>query len=159
MVCRDEGCRANGALSPSMSQVDVDSGIENMEVDESDRREKRNLAEKVSPAPPQLCISVTWRLVAAWPTLCLSKASSHRCGGDMHRSQQNKYPLYFLKGTLGTFHCCGCVLNLWLVLKSNKQMSQLVCGSDITLGILISCCSFHCCLSRDAISAFQGCLS
>uniref|UniRef100_A0A8C5FG17 Ubiquitination factor E4B, UFD2 homolog (S. cerevisiae) n=1 Tax=Gadus morhua TaxID=8049 RepID=A0A8C5FG17_GADMO len=34
----------------SMSQVDVDSGIENMEVDESDRREKRTLAEKESSA-------------------------------------------------------------------------------------------------------------
>lgn len=32
----------------SMSQVDVDSGIENMEVDDGDRREKRNLAEKDS---------------------------------------------------------------------------------------------------------------
>ena len=31
----------------SMSQVDVDSGIENMEVEDSDRREKRNLTEKV----------------------------------------------------------------------------------------------------------------
>ncbi|XP_075406881.1 ubiquitin conjugation factor E4 B isoform X1 [Tenrec ecaudatus] len=30
----------------SMSQVDVDSGIENMEVDESDRREKRGLSDK-----------------------------------------------------------------------------------------------------------------
>ncbi|XP_061592345.1 ubiquitin conjugation factor E4 B isoform X2 [Cololabis saira] len=30
----------------SMSQVDVDSGIENMEVEDSDRREKRNLSEK-----------------------------------------------------------------------------------------------------------------
>ncbi|KAJ3586663.1 hypothetical protein NHX12_013059 [Muraenolepis orangiensis] len=34
----------------SMSQVDVDSGIENMEVDDGDRREKRNLAEKESSA-------------------------------------------------------------------------------------------------------------
>lgn len=33
-----------------MSQVDVDSGIENMEVEDSDRREKRNLSEKVSSA-------------------------------------------------------------------------------------------------------------
>ena len=33
---------------PSMSQADVDSGIENMEVEDSDRREKRNLAEKVN---------------------------------------------------------------------------------------------------------------
>ncbi|OBS75452.1 hypothetical protein A6R68_13979 [Neotoma lepida] len=33
----------------SMSQVDVDSGIENMEVDENDRREKRSLSDKVSP--------------------------------------------------------------------------------------------------------------
>lgn len=33
-----------------MSQVDVDSGIENMEVEDSDRREKRNLTEKVSDA-------------------------------------------------------------------------------------------------------------
>uniref|UniRef100_A0A671TBW9 Ubiquitin conjugation factor E4 B-like n=1 Tax=Sinocyclocheilus anshuiensis TaxID=1608454 RepID=A0A671TBW9_9TELE len=32
----------------SMSQVDVDSGIENMEVEDSDRREKRTLAEKVT---------------------------------------------------------------------------------------------------------------
>lgn len=32
----------------SMSQVDVDSGIENMEVDENDRREKRSLTDKVS---------------------------------------------------------------------------------------------------------------
>lgn len=31
-----------------MSQVDVDSGIENMEVEDSDRREKRNLTEKVT---------------------------------------------------------------------------------------------------------------
>lgn len=30
-----------------MSQVDVDSGIENMEVDENDRREKRSLTDKV----------------------------------------------------------------------------------------------------------------
>jgi len=35
----------------SMSQVDVDSGIENMEVEDSDRREKRNLAEKVTSKP------------------------------------------------------------------------------------------------------------
>ncbi|XP_075897787.1 ubiquitin conjugation factor E4 B isoform X1 [Nelusetta ayraudi] len=34
----------------SMSQVDVDSGIENMEVEDSDRREKRNLTEKESSA-------------------------------------------------------------------------------------------------------------
>ncbi|RMB91566.1 hypothetical protein DUI87_31795 [Hirundo rustica rustica] len=32
----------------SMSQVDVDSGIENMEVDENDRREKRSLTDKES---------------------------------------------------------------------------------------------------------------
>uniref|UniRef100_A0A4W5PV03 Ubiquitin conjugation factor E4 B n=1 Tax=Hucho hucho TaxID=62062 RepID=A0A4W5PV03_9TELE len=32
----------------SISQVDVDSGIENMEVEDSNRREKRNLAEKES---------------------------------------------------------------------------------------------------------------
>ncbi|XP_029434112.1 ubiquitin conjugation factor E4 B isoform X5 [Rhinatrema bivittatum] len=31
----------------SLSQVDVDSGIENMEVEESDRREKRSLSDKV----------------------------------------------------------------------------------------------------------------
>lgn len=31
-----------------MSQVDVDSGIENMEVEDSDRREKRNLTDKVN---------------------------------------------------------------------------------------------------------------
>ncbi|XP_062871125.1 ubiquitin conjugation factor E4 B isoform X1 [Trichomycterus rosablanca] len=38
----------------SMSQVDVDSGIENMEVDDSDRREKRNLAEKDSSSNPDV---------------------------------------------------------------------------------------------------------
>lgn len=43
-------CRAALTVSlfySSMSQVDVDSGIENMEVEDSDRREKRNLTEKV----------------------------------------------------------------------------------------------------------------
>lgn len=34
----------------SMSQVDVDSGIENMEVEDGDRREKRNLTDKVKAA-------------------------------------------------------------------------------------------------------------
>ncbi|KAI9530903.1 Ubiquitin conjugation factor E4 B [Dissostichus eleginoides] len=34
----------------SMSQVDVDSGIENMEVEDSDRREKRNLTDKETSA-------------------------------------------------------------------------------------------------------------
>ncbi|XP_028264851.1 ubiquitin conjugation factor E4 B isoform X2 [Parambassis ranga] len=34
----------------SMSQVDVDSGIENMEVEDSDRRDKRNLTEKETAA-------------------------------------------------------------------------------------------------------------
>ncbi|XP_068094966.1 ubiquitin conjugation factor E4 B isoform X2 [Hyperolius riggenbachi] len=34
------------ACEKSMSQVDVDSGIENMEVDEHDRREKRSLTDK-----------------------------------------------------------------------------------------------------------------
>lgn len=43
--------RLTNCTSPSfssMSQVDVDSGIENMEVEDSDRREKRNLTEKVN---------------------------------------------------------------------------------------------------------------
>uniref|UniRef100_A0AAR2JCC6 Ubiquitin conjugation factor E4 B n=2 Tax=Pygocentrus nattereri TaxID=42514 RepID=A0AAR2JCC6_PYGNA len=38
----------------SMSQVDVDSGIENMEVEDSDRREKRNLTEKDSSSNPDV---------------------------------------------------------------------------------------------------------
>ncbi|XP_030624607.1 ubiquitin conjugation factor E4 B isoform X2 [Chanos chanos] len=38
----------------SMSQVDVDSGIENMEVEDSDRREKRNLTDKDSSANPDV---------------------------------------------------------------------------------------------------------
>ncbi|KAK3547102.1 hypothetical protein QTP86_011769 [Hemibagrus guttatus] len=38
----------------NMSQVDVDSGIENMEVEDSDRREKRNLAEKDSSSNPDV---------------------------------------------------------------------------------------------------------
>lgn len=52
-----------------MSQVDVDSGIENMEVEDSDRREKRNLAEKVNTVPVTLCIKVTkfiYNLAALW---------------------------------------------------------------------------------------------
>uniref|UniRef100_A0A6I8SZ17 Ubiquitin conjugation factor E4 B n=1 Tax=Xenopus tropicalis TaxID=8364 RepID=A0A6I8SZ17_XENTR len=36
----------SAAGEKSMSQVDVDSGIENMEVDENDRREKRSLPDK-----------------------------------------------------------------------------------------------------------------
>lgn len=47
-----------------MSQVDVDSGIENMEVEDSDRREKRNLTEKVNS---------TWIFVSVWDLLGLSK--------------------------------------------------------------------------------------
>ncbi|XP_065141631.1 ubiquitin conjugation factor E4 B isoform X1 [Paramisgurnus dabryanus] len=38
----------------SMSQVDVDSGIENMEVEDSDRREKRNLSDKDSLSNPDV---------------------------------------------------------------------------------------------------------
>ena len=46
----------------SMSQVDVDSGIENMEVDENDRREKRSL----SPSPIQPSAG-GWHCATAWP--------------------------------------------------------------------------------------------
>ncbi|XP_063001468.1 ubiquitin conjugation factor E4 B isoform X1 [Elgaria multicarinata webbii] len=38
----------------SMSQVDVDSGIENMEVDENDRREKRSLTDKEPPSGSEI---------------------------------------------------------------------------------------------------------
>ncbi|MGH0121716.1 UNVERIFIED_CONTAM: hypothetical protein FKN15_000188 [Acipenser sinensis] len=38
----------------SMSQVDVDSGIENMEVEESDRREKRSITEKESSSDSEV---------------------------------------------------------------------------------------------------------
>lgn len=50
VLCLGMKRRANcSSLSfSSMSQVDVDSGIENMEVEDSDRREKRNLTEKVN---------------------------------------------------------------------------------------------------------------
>lgn len=41
-------CSVHLFFYSSMSQVDVDSGIENMEVEDSDRREKRNLTEKVN---------------------------------------------------------------------------------------------------------------
>lgn len=52
----------------SMSQVDVDSGIENMEVDENDRREKRSLSEKVGGEEEALCSF--WRLQSAgWSPL------------------------------------------------------------------------------------------
>lgn len=41
-----------------MSQVDVDSGIENMEVEDSDRREKRNLTEKVSSTAKRVILKI-----------------------------------------------------------------------------------------------------
>ncbi|XP_041129292.1 ubiquitin conjugation factor E4 B isoform X5 [Polyodon spathula] len=40
--------------SSGMSQVDVDSGIENMEVEESDRREKRSLTDKESSSDSEV---------------------------------------------------------------------------------------------------------
>lgn len=46
-----------------MSQVDVDSGIENMEVDENDRREKRSLTDKVSLG------CAAWNLEEGWTQL------------------------------------------------------------------------------------------
>ncbi|MGH0122397.1 UNVERIFIED_CONTAM: hypothetical protein FKN15_014828 [Acipenser sinensis] len=42
------------ALALPMSQVDVDSGIENMEVEESDRREKRSLTDKESSSDSEV---------------------------------------------------------------------------------------------------------
>ncbi|CAO2590057.1 Ubiquitin conjugation factor E4 B [Lemmus lemmus] len=47
----------------SMSQVDVDSGIENMEVDESDRREKRSLSEKEPSSGPEVSEEQALQLV------------------------------------------------------------------------------------------------
>lgn len=52
-----------------MSQVDVDSGIENMEVEDSDRREKRNLAERVTSGPPVLQTGSTDKWLYAWKKL------------------------------------------------------------------------------------------
>ncbi|XP_046895815.1 ubiquitin conjugation factor E4 B isoform X2 [Hypomesus transpacificus] len=49
-LSRSQSMDIDTACEKSMSQVDVDSGIENMEVEDSDRRDKRNLAEKESPA-------------------------------------------------------------------------------------------------------------
>lgn len=77
----------------SMSQVDVDSGIENMEVEDSDRREKRSLAEKESSASPDvseeqalqlICkvLRVTWtdqdRDVIYLPSLATEFHRNHR---------------------------------------------------------------------------------
>nr|XP_056721613.1 ubiquitin conjugation factor E4 B [Euleptes europaea] len=47
----------------SMSQVDVDSGIENMEVDESDRREKRSLSDKEPPSGSEISEEQALQLV------------------------------------------------------------------------------------------------
>nr|XP_048271054.1 ubiquitin conjugation factor E4 B isoform X2 [Myodes glareolus] len=47
----------------SMSQVDVDSGIENMEVDENDRREKRSLGEKETSSGPEVSEEQALQLV------------------------------------------------------------------------------------------------
>ncbi|XP_067095979.1 ubiquitin conjugation factor E4 B isoform X2 [Osmerus mordax] len=49
-LSRSQSMDIDTACEKSMSQVDVDSGIENMEVEDSDRRDKRNLAEKESSA-------------------------------------------------------------------------------------------------------------
>uniref|UniRef100_A0A670J402 Ubiquitin conjugation factor E4 B n=1 Tax=Podarcis muralis TaxID=64176 RepID=A0A670J402_PODMU len=47
----------------SMSQVDVDSGIENMEVDENDRREKRSLTDKEPPSGSEISEEQALQLV------------------------------------------------------------------------------------------------
>ncbi|MEJ1272455.1 ubiquitination factor E4B [Cricetulus griseus] len=47
----------------SMSQVDVDSGIENMEVDENDRREKRSLSDKEPSSCPEVSEEQALQLV------------------------------------------------------------------------------------------------
>ncbi|XP_053137135.1 ubiquitin conjugation factor E4 B isoform X2 [Hemicordylus capensis] len=47
----------------SMSQVDVDSGIENMEVDENDRREKRSLTDKELPSGSEISEEQALQLV------------------------------------------------------------------------------------------------
>nr|KAF6294443.1 ubiquitination factor E4B [Pipistrellus kuhlii] len=47
----------------SMSQVDVDSGIENMEVDENDRREKRSLSDKEPSAGSEVSEEQALQLV------------------------------------------------------------------------------------------------
>ncbi|XP_075695419.1 ubiquitin conjugation factor E4 B isoform X1 [Rhinoderma darwinii] len=51
------------ACEKSMSQVDVDSGIENMEVDENDRREKRSLADKESSSGSEVSEEQSLQLV------------------------------------------------------------------------------------------------
>ncbi|XP_069804389.1 ubiquitin conjugation factor E4 B isoform X1 [Dendropsophus ebraccatus] len=51
------------ACEKSMSQVDVDSGIENMEVDESDRREKRSLTDKESSSGSEVSEEQSLQLV------------------------------------------------------------------------------------------------
>ncbi|XP_077105770.1 ubiquitin conjugation factor E4 B isoform X1 [Ranitomeya variabilis] len=51
------------ACEKSMSQVDVDSGIENMEVDESDRREKRSLNDKESSSGSEVSEEQSLQLV------------------------------------------------------------------------------------------------
>ncbi|XP_006016215.1 ubiquitin conjugation factor E4 B isoform X2 [Alligator sinensis] len=48
----------------SMSQVDVDSGIENMEVDENDRREKRSLTDKEPPSGSEVSEEQALQLVS-----------------------------------------------------------------------------------------------
>ncbi|CAJ0939333.1 unnamed protein product, partial [Ranitomeya imitator] len=51
------------ACEKSMSQVDVDSGIENMEVEESDRREKRSLNDKESSSGSEVSEEQSLQLV------------------------------------------------------------------------------------------------
>ncbi|XP_023696870.1 ubiquitin conjugation factor E4 B isoform X4 [Paramormyrops kingsleyae] len=51
------------ACEKSLSQVDVDSGIENMEVEDTDRREKRNLSDKDSALSPDVTEEQALQLV------------------------------------------------------------------------------------------------
>ncbi|XP_018408132.1 PREDICTED: ubiquitin conjugation factor E4 B isoform X3 [Nanorana parkeri] len=51
------------ACEKSMSQVDVDSGIENMEVDETDRREKRSLTDKEQSSDSEVSEEQSLQLV------------------------------------------------------------------------------------------------
>ncbi|XP_040843818.1 ubiquitin conjugation factor E4 B isoform X1 [Ochotona curzoniae] len=63
-LSRSQSMDIDGVSSEkSMSQVDVDSGIENMEVDENDRREKRILGDKEPSSGPEVSEEQALQLV------------------------------------------------------------------------------------------------
>ncbi|XP_035512307.1 ubiquitin conjugation factor E4 B isoform X2 [Morone saxatilis] len=80
----------------SMSQVDVDSGIENMEVEDSDRREKRNLTEKETSANSDVSEEQALQLICkilrvSWKEQDRDVIFLPSLAAEFHQSPKNVY--------------------------------------------------------------------